>query len=1149
VKRPIVIVGRAPEAVDVALRHVLRFKEVTGPLVIADWIGRGAPLLSGDNEGQLAKRPVTWCDLASRQRPTGVFALRASDRLHSALSAILHELREVARTPVKDDVLAWAADVGVRLADEGTIGLSAWYQALIRPDVRRWFPAAPVTADARDAVARLLGWALRFSGVYAVSEGPNRIDSSGMFRKTATTWIEMPFEHFEPIEYKLVALLVDIALKDALASVSRDPKDADEIPTLLEIFPTYALPNLGEWLKASAGGTRHIAVFALATERPLGKAFGAWMEAGADLWVVGGARLRPAALAPWLDEATRRRLSGLHAGDLWARSGATTRAVVVKVRRPAPLIPLPWRFRLQSLRRRRPSAVAQMATALGRGGRRAGSLYDRLCDPTLLRAAWLRVAQGKADSHGVDGVSIARFRSSLDRELGALAEDLALRQYRTRPLRTVLIPKPSGGTRGLRISCIRDRIVQTACLSVLEPIFESAFSQASFAFRPRRNAHQAVALARSFIAGGHAWAVIADIEKCFDRLDHDVLMERVARRVADPLLLALLRHWLTADVLDFRDLVPLEVGVPQGSPVSPLLANVYLDPLDRHLEELRIDFVRYADDMVLFARDETKAVDALQTLERFLREPLRLELKPAKTNYVRIADNVDFLGFRLTDTAITIQPETLDRVTSSLHASLIVLGAGPTSFLERARTLTRMNALIRGFRNYFALPGEAAVGGQLRDLDRRIDLLGEEHLPESFRRDPAWAARERFLLATADADDDAVMRRTHDVYPEEREASLPTAWMVKRDEKEETGSIVASAGPPPTRTADETPPSPHDIVQHEGRVYVTTHGSYVTEAGGALVVKRRKQEIYRHRLDGISLVFLQGLGTSVSLSLALECARRDVAVVVAPPVGAPVAVLNPIDSTRSHLRGRQVLRRNDPDVVRCGLRMLAAKVANQASVLRYFAKYRAKTDVDVYKRLVAASDDVRQLARRATEIDPVHAGVRATAMGFEGHAAAIYWTHLALLLPAGIGFRGRVTRDASDPVNQCINYVYGMLYGEVWRALVRAGLDPYFGIMHGSERDHGSLVFDLIEEFRAPFADRVVVALVSRGLKIETSEDSGLRSRVRRVLARTFIRSWTRAVHWRGHDTTPAGVLDRQAGALVKLFNGDGDYRPFRMRW
>lgn len=636
----------------------------------------------------------------------------------------------------------------------------------------------------------------------------------------------------------------------------------------------------------------------------------------------------------------------------------------------------------------------------------------------------------------------------------------------------------------------------------------------------------------------------------FDTIDHEVLLDRVGRRVSDPLLLALLHHWLTADVLDFRDLVPMELGVPQGSPISPLLANVYLDPLDRHLEERRLDFVRYADDVVVFAPDEPRALEALHTLGEFLHEPLHLSLKPAKTNHVRVEDGLDFLGFRLTTSSVMIQPEKLDRVTSSLHASITVLGAPHVTFLERTRTLGRINALIRGFRAYFALPEEQEIAVQFRHLDRVVEVMGQEILPTSLRDDPAWLSHERFTSG-APEDEEAATHSMHGIYPEDRSARPPLAWIVKTDDRIDASTptpspVVARRDDEPE---DDAAPTQSEIVEHEGRVYVMTHGSYVTESDGVLVVKRRKVEIFRRPLADVRLVFLQGLGTTMSLSLALQCAKRDVALVVAPLVGAPVAVLNPLDSTRSHLRGRQVLRRNDPDVVRAGLRMLAAKIGNQAAVLRYFAKYRLKTDAEIHRRLVAISDEVRQLASRLGQLDPGAAGVRSAAMGFEGHAAAVYWSHLAALLPPDAGFKGRVTRDAGDPVNQAINYVYGMLYGEVWRALVKAGLDPYFGIMHGSERDQGSMVFDLIEEFRAPFADRLVLAMIGRGLKLEIGTGTMLRSRARRLLARGFIRSWTRKVRWSGRHVTPAAILEHQAGALVKLIMGDAGYRPFRMRW
>lgn len=1155
--RPLAILGQGPVAGDLALRKILRFKECRGPVIVLDWIGRGAPLLHPENEGKLSKRPVVWCDLANRQRPVALFRLERSEHFHEIFSLLLREWRDLARTSLGDEALVWVADVAFKLAQEGPVGPGALYRTLTRPEVRRWFVATTPQGEEFRRLVTLLAWALRFPGVYALSEGATRLSLPSFLGTPQTVWIEVPHEHFEAMEHQLVCSLVEAVVWDTLWRVrpTATPRQPETVPTVLQLFPLTALRGLTDRLKATAGWVRHIGVFQLFRDRHPSPVALDWIAAGADLWVAGEVGpLAPAAHASWIGkEAELKRLGMLRLGDVWARSGATGRAVVVKVKRRAPVIPLPWRFRLYAARRRKAIPARQMSTALDSfRGSRAGQtdLYQKLCDRALLRAAWLRVPQVHKESHGVDGVTIASFKANLESELDALAEDLSTRRYRCRPLRRIFIPKADGEQRPLGVACVRDRVVQTACLMFLEPIFEPTFSHFSFGFRPRRNAHQALAMARSLIGTGRTWAVFADIEKCFDRIDHEVLLDLVGRRVSDPLLLALIRHWLTVDVLEFRDLVPVELGVPQGDPLSPLLANIYLDPLDKHFEGRGIDFVRYADDILIFAPSEAEALRALQVLGDYLHDPLHLTLKPAKTSHAPVDAGIDFLGFRLTAKTIQAQPSKLDRVLAAIRELLTVLGAAESTFLQRAQALSHVNALVRGFRNYFALPDEPLIMAQMRELDARVEQMAHDLLPAGMRDDPAWICRERFSLAPPDEMKGLSRLPVHEIYPEDQAALRAGGWMVKSEVPAEPlpqkASVVIEDH---AESEDPSETESLGVVEHAGRLYVMTHGSYITVADDLLVVKRRKVELCRRPLEEIGLVFLQGIGMNVSVALTLRCAERDIPVVVAPPVGGPMAVLNPIDSTRSHLRGRQVLRRNDPDVVGAGLRMLAAKVGNQASVLRYFAKYRRKVDPDLHKRLVAGSGEIRELAAHLQALDPCAAGVRAVAMGIEGHAAALYWGCLIKLVPPEMGFKSRNTFGATDPVNQAINYVYGMLYGEVWRGLIKVGLDPYFGLIHGSERDQGSLVFDLIEEFRAPFADRLVLAMLGRGLKPEIGVHGFLRTRVRRVLAQGFARSWQKKIRWRGKRIPPVTILEHQAGALSKLILGQGEYQPFHMRW
>lgn len=217
--------------------------------------------------------------------------------------------------------------------------------------------------------------------------------------------------------------------------------------------------------------------------------------------------------------------------------------------------------------------------------------------------------------------------------------------------------------------------------------------------------------------------------------------------------------------------------------------------------------------------------------------------------------------------------------------------------------------------------------------------------------------------------------------------------------------------------------------------------------------------------------------------------------------------------------------------------------------MKYFARYRKQTDTPSYERLTRCADELREISEILEKMDPCAAVTRAAAMGFEGRAAAKYWAAFGTLVPSRWSFPGRNTRNASDPVNSVINYVYGMIYGEVWRSVVRAGLDPYFGIMHGTERDQGSLVFDLIEEFRAPFGDRLVLGMLGRGFSLDLNREGRLRSVTRRKLVAAFRTLWHRALRWRGRVSSPAKILEAQVNSLKNVYLEAGEYAAYRFRW
>jgi RNA-directed DNA polymerase len=324
-------------------------------------------------------------------------------------------------------------------------------------------------------------------------------------------------------------------------------------------------------------------------------------------------------------------------------------------------------------------------------------MMEEVCERENLKAALQRVKANKG-SAGMDGVTVNTITDYLKQHLPAIREQLLNGTYEPMPVRRVEIPKPDGGVRKLGIPTVLDRFIQQAVMQVLQRQWDRTFSESSYGFRPGRSAHQAVAKAQQYIAEGHGWCVDLDLEKFFDRVNHDKLMGQIGKRVEDKRLLKLIRAFLNAGVMENGLVSPSVEGTPQGGPLSPLLSNLVLDELDQELERRGHRFVRYADDCNIYVRSERAGQRVMESVTQFITQQLKLKVNEAKSAVARPRER-KFLGFSFSagpEVKRVIAPKALDRFKQRIRE--ITRRAKGVSM---ETTMDELAPYMRGWRSYF----------------------------------------------------------------------------------------------------------------------------------------------------------------------------------------------------------------------------------------------------------------------------------------------------------------------------------------------------------------------------------------------------------------------------------------------------------------
>ena len=774
------------------------------------------------------------------------------------------------------------------------------------------------------------------------------------------------------------------------------------------------------------------------------------------------------------------------------------------------------------------------------------SLMSRICDRRNLDAAWKRV-RAKASAGGVDGQTVASLGEQSDQMLDSLCIDLLEERYAPEPLLEFKVAKPGkdAGYRALRLLAVRDKVAQEAVRRVIEPRIDRTFLDFSYGYRPRKGARKAIGrVGHQLDSHGLHWAARADIERFFDAIDRTHLMQRFEALVTERAVCRLVELWLETGVVDRRARwQDVQSGVAQGAVLSPLLANLYLHDLDVHLAECGVSCVRYADDFLLLCSERRKARDALECAQEYLASELSLRVNTDPRPIASYQEGFSFLGVRfepgrrLVDTA---------RVEGFVYRASKILRDHTGA--ERVR---RWNQSCQGWRQYY---------GSFVD-DEALEVL-QGMLADAARRQfsQEMQAQSGDLLATAGGLL-APLEFLRPLMPEEREGMCSS---IARESK--LARTVATAPRRPRRrrrskmSRGEAPATVTRRVRRryarefasEAELVVDEPGSFVGVSGGRAVVRVNRRAATEVPLDRLRSITVGSRGVSLSSDLVFQCAAQNVPVLFLKPDATVAATVATPAPARGSVAVRQIeaVEQEGP-AIELARRFLTGKIANQATLMRYFNKYwrqRNQAFADLFETRMTR---IKRALQSFRDLDCTAEGskVRSRMMGIEGNAAQAYWDLFGTLVPAACDFPGRRHRGAADAVNAALNYGYAVLLARVRLGIAQAGLVPEIGLLHTPRGDAPGLAFDLVEEFRPVAVDRTVLAMLGRreGLRLEgrgrLDQDSrnGLLERLHQRLASL--------VNHRGRELSLDEVIRGQAVSVAAALNGRGVYRAFRARW
>lgn len=704
----------------------------------------------------------------------------------------------------------------------------------------------------------------------------------------------------------------------------------------------------------------------------------------------------------------------------------------------------------------------------------------------------------KHSSLGLDGLDILDICN--EKFYNELIGEILSQTYIPTPQKQLLIPKENRDSlRQIAIPSLRDKLAQNLLATNLSRYFDKKFSNCSYAYRQGKSYKNAIFRARDFMKI-YTHIIKSDIKDFFESIDHKLLLDILYHEISDKRILRLIELWVKNGIFNRTNYIAHHQGVHQGDVLSPLLSNIYLNQMDQFLQTNKADFIRYADDFVVFANDENHAISILDKLRNFLLS-IKLNLNESKTKIYTKEDEFTFLGVNFKGANLSISDEKFHSTISKLSAQ--------TKVADISTAITNFNAHINSIKRFkFQLFSPAQKSEFTQQYDEIITNLVR-----------------KFLKTISKQNIINELERLEFIQP-----------LSNTHKKQKLSAYCKNAKTPRIKsvaTAIESKKRQYlQSLAHSNILHITTPYLFLGLSQGKFVLRQNGKIIDKFPIIHITHIIIN---TQISLSSAIikECAKRKIAIeFIDEKTNLSYATILSANHSMPKTAIAQLSLLKTKKSLRIAQQFITGKLKNQINYLKYLNKYHKNITQNI-TTMQEILDTKVKFAKSTNEL-----------MGYEGIAANAYWQALATIIENKFNFTSRITKGATDIINSALNYAYAILYSKILKAIVSAGLSPHISYLHALDDQKPTLAFDLIEEFRSFMVDRTIISMINKNEPF-IANDGLLDITTRQNITKNINERFFAYTNYRGEQLKGEDIIAHQAYALKNAITQNTKYKPF----